>query len=77
MYGSAGRRRVGGESLGFLASLQELRTYQRNAIPASPPGVGEIRSMLRAFFECHGGRSGRLRALDFLNTVGREYGPTS
>ena len=76
-YGSAGRRRVGGESLRFLAALQELRTYQRDAIPASPPRVGEIRGMLRAFFECHGGPSGRLRALDFLNTVGRDYGPTS
>jgi len=71
VYGYAGRRRVGIESLGFLSSLQELRTYQKDAIPAAPTRVGEIRSMLRAFFECHGGQSGRLRSLDFLNTIGR------
>ena len=32
---------------------------------------GEIRSLLRGFFECHAGHSGRLRALDFLESIGR------
>lgn len=61
--------RVAGASVQFLAGLQQLRTYHREAIPAEPPRGGEIRGMLRRILEYHAGQSGRLRSLDFLDSV--------
>ena len=68
--GAAGQTyRVAGTSVRFLAGLQQLRTYHRDAIPPSPPRGGEIRGMLRRILEYHAGQSGRLRSLDFLDRV--------
>ena len=63
--------RVAGASLRFLANLQQLRTYHKDAIPPVPPRSGEIRGMLRRILEFHAGQSGRLRSLDFLEAVNR------
>jgi recombinational DNA repair protein (RecF pathway) len=68
--GTAGQTyRVAGASVRFLAGLQQLRTYHREAIPPVPPRSGEIRGMLRRILEYHAGQSGRLRSLDFLDRV--------
>lgn len=69
-----GARRLSGESARFLALLQSIRAYSCDALPPTPENRGEIRSLLRGFFECHAGHSGRLRALDFLESIG--HGPT-
>jgi len=60
--------RVAAASVGLLAGLQSLRTYTREAMPPSPAGRAEIAGLLRAFLEYHGGQ-GRLKALDFLESV--------
>ena len=65
-----GARRLSGESARFLAQLQSIRAYRRDSLPPTPERRGEIRSLLRGFFECHAGHGGRLRALDFLESVG-------
>jgi DNA repair protein RecO (recombination protein O) len=62
--------RVAGGSLALLASLQGLRTYSREAMPANPAGRAEIVGLLRSFLEYHGGQ-GRLKSLDFLESVRR------
>ena len=68
--GAAGQTyRVAETSVRFLAGLQQLRTYHREAIPPIPPRSGEIRGMLRRILEYHAGQSGRLRSLDFLDRV--------
>lgn len=67
----AGARRVAGDSLRLLASLQGLRSYAPEAIPPAPRGQrGEIRALLRGFLEYHAGASGRLRSLEFLDALG-------
>lgn len=65
-----GARRLAGESTRFLALLQSIRVYSRDSLPPAPERRGEIRSLLRGFFESHSGHSGRLRALDFLESIG-------
>ncbi|MBT3343106.1 MAG: DNA repair protein RecO [Gemmatimonadetes bacterium] len=69
IYGTM-TRRVSGESLHFLATLQAMRTYTRESLPAAPARHGEIRGMLRSFLEYHAGASGRLRSLEFLDALG-------
>jgi DNA repair protein RecO (recombination protein O) len=64
--------RVPAEQLRFLAGLQELQAYRREAIPRSPARRPEIRGLLRRFLEYHGGVQGRLRSLEFLESVGRD-----
>ena len=64
--------RVPGEHLRFLAGLQDLRAYRREAVPSTPARGAEIRSMLRRFLEYHGGVQGRLKSLDFLEAVAKE-----
>ncbi len=66
-YSRSGGHRVAGDSLGFLARLQNIRTYRKEAIPPEPPGCGEIRAMLGGFLEYHGGAGCRLKALEFLH----------
>ena len=66
-YSLSGGHRVAGDSLGFLARLQNIRTYRKEAIPPEPPECGEIRAMLGGFLEYHGGAGGRLKALKFLH----------
>ncbi len=56
-------------SLYFLTQLQNLPTYSKEAIPPAPVRPGEIRAMLRTFLEYHGGASGQLKSLDFLEAV--------
>ena len=77
-YGSAGTGsmmgqsyRVARSSIDFLARLQQLKTYEKAAIPPTPSRRGEIRGMLRRILEYHGGQSGRLRSLEFLESVNR------
>ena len=65
-YSRNGGNRVAADSLGFLARLQNIRTYRKEAIPPQPPGCGEIRAILGGFLEYHGGAGGRLKALEFL-----------
>jgi len=66
-------RRISADSLCLLTTLQGLRTYTREAIPAAPPHRSdEVRALLRSFLEYHGGTSGRLRSLEFLNAMGVE-----
>ena len=66
-YSRNGGHRVAADSLGFLARLQNIRTYRKEAIPPLPPGCGEIRAILSGFLEYHGGAGGRLKALEFLH----------
>ena len=66
-YSRNGGHRVAGDSLGFLARLQNIRTYRKEAIPPQPSGCGEIRAILGGFLEYHGGAGGRLKALEFLH----------
>lgn len=66
-YSRNGGNRVAADSLGFLARLQNIRTYSKEAIPPQPPGCGEIRAILGGFLEYHGGAGGRLKALEFLH----------
>ncbi|MEW6753171.1 MAG: DNA repair protein RecO [Candidatus Latescibacterota bacterium] len=61
--------RVAGSTLRFLAQLQGLDAYRREAIPPVPERRGEVRAVLRAFLEYHIGRHGPLRALDFLAPI--------
>ena len=63
--------RVARNSISFLAGLQHLKTYGKEAIPPAPSRKGEIRGMLRRILEYHGGQSGRLRSLEFLESVNR------
>ena len=66
-------RRISADSLRLLTTLQGLRTYTREAIPAAPPHRSdEVRALLRSFLEYHGGTSGRLRSLEFLDAMGVE-----
>lgn len=62
--------RMAGQSLRFLADLQGLRAYSKEAIRPAPERRGEIRAALRGFLEYHGGERGHLRALDFLEALG-------
>ncbi len=63
--------RIAGQSLNFLAGLQGLKTYGKDALPQAPPRSGEIRAALRGFLEYHGGKRSRLRSLDFLDSLSR------
>lgn len=64
-------RRVRPDSLRLLTGLQALKTYSREMIPPAPPARrAEIRALLRGFLEYHGGTSGRLRSLEFLDAMG-------
>ncbi|HJP33937.1 MAG: DNA repair protein RecO [Candidatus Latescibacteria bacterium] len=64
-------RRISADSLRLLNVLQGLRTYTREAIPAVVPArQNEVRGLLRSFLEYHGGTSGRLRSLEFLDAMG-------
>ena len=68
-----GPRRVASDSLRLLEALQGLPAYSREAIPQAPPALtGEIRSLLRGFLEYHGGTKGRLRSLEFLDTLTKD-----
>lgn len=62
--------RMAGQSLRFLAYLQGLRAYRREAIRPAPQRRGELRTALRGFLEYHGGERGHLRSLDFLTVLG-------
>tara|TARA_B100000686_G_scaffold330693_1_gene393282 strand:+ start:58 stop:900 length:843 start_codon:yes stop_codon:yes gene_type:complete len=63
--------RVAGENIQFLAALQSLPKYEKQTVPeALPRRRGrEIRSMLLRFLEFHAGQGGRLKSLDFLESV--------
>jgi len=61
--------RIAGDSLRFLADLQGLGAYRREAIPPAPARRGEIRAALRSFLEYYGGERSRLRSLEFLEAV--------
>ena len=63
--------RVDGDNIRFLAGLQRLVKYDKHAIPEALPRQrgGEIRSMLLRFLEYHAGQCGRLKSLDFLESV--------
>ncbi len=63
--------RVDGDNIRFLAGLQSLAKYDKHAIPAAllRPRGREIRSMLLRFLEFHAGQSGRLKSLEFLESV--------
>lgn len=63
---------VAAESMNFLACLQGLKTYRKEAIPPRPDAGGEIRRMLRGFLEYHCGQSGRLKALEFAGAYRRD-----
>ena len=67
---------VAAESIHFLARLQSLEVYRKEAIPARPNRGGEIRRMLRGFLEYHCGQDGRLKSLDFLDSTGPYWGVT-
>ena len=70
---SGGPRRIAGDSLRLLAALQGLPAYSREAIPPAPPVLaGEIRRLLRGFLEYHAGTRGRLRSLEFLDTLTKD-----
>jgi DNA repair protein RecO (recombination protein O) len=61
--------RMAGPSLNFLAGLQGLKTYDKDALPPAPPRRGEISAALRGFLEYHGGERGHLKSLDFLDSL--------
>ena len=61
--------RVSGEALRFLGFLQGLKSYRREAMASPPDRRGEIRAMLRGFLEYYGGSRGKLKALEFLESV--------
>ena len=63
--------RLAQSSLRFLAILQGLRTYSKEALPQAPAQRGEIRMALRGFLEYHGGEHSRLKSLDFLDGLNR------
>lgn len=68
-------RKISADSLRLLTLLQGLRTYSREVIPAAPPERrDEVRALLRSFLEYHGGTSGRLRSLEFLDSVNYNSG---
>ena len=67
--GQTAGHRVAGDSLRFLASLQRMPAYRAEAVPATPARAGEIRTMLRYFLEYHSSGQGRLKSLDFLESV--------
>lgn len=66
--------RMAGQSLGFMAQLQSLRAYRKEAIPPTPPRRGEIRAALRHFLEYYGGGRGQLKSLEFLESVSPRSG---
>lgn len=57
------------QSIRFLTHLQNLRTYSKEAMPPAPSRPAEIRAMMRTFLEYHGGASGQLKSLDFLEAI--------
>ena len=63
--------RVDGESIQFLAGLQGLAKYDKQSIPQALPGQRgrETRSMLLRFLEYHAGQGGRMKSLEFLDSV--------
>ena len=63
--------RVDGDNIRFLAGLQSLVKYDKHVIPAALPRQRgrEIRSMLLRFLEFHAGQCGRLKSLEFLESV--------
>ena len=63
--------RMDGQSLNFLADLQALKAYSVEALPPAPLRRGEIRAALRGFLEYYGEERGRLRSLDFLDSLNR------
>ena len=66
--------RMAGQNLRFMAQLQSLRAYCKEAIPSVPPRCGEIRAALRHFLEYYGGGRGHLKSLDFLESVSPRSG---
>ncbi len=70
--GAGNGTRLPGESLLFLAQLQTLRTYSKEAMPAAPSQRGEIRAALSAFFDYYGSGRGHLRSLHFLDSLRRQ-----
>ena len=67
--------RLAQHSLRFLAALQGLRTYSKDALPQAPSQRGEIRMALRGFLEYHGGEHSRLKSLDFLDGLNKAAVP--
>ena len=67
--------RVAADSLGFLAHLQSLKAYRKEAIPATPLRRPEIRLMLRRFLEYHAGERDRLKSLEFLEAIAKTAEP--
>jgi DNA repair protein RecO (recombination protein O) len=63
--------RVDGDSIRFLAGLQSLPKYDKDTIPEALPRQRgrEIRSMLLRFLEFHAGQCGRLKSLEFLESM--------
>ena len=63
--------RVDGDSIRFLAGLQAQPQYDKQSIPEARPGSRgrEIRSMLLRFLEFHAGQCGRMKSLEFLESV--------
>ena len=63
--------RVDGDNIRFLCGLQRLAKYDKDTIPEALPRqrVREIRSMLLRFLEFHAGQCGRLRSLEFLESI--------
>jgi DNA repair protein RecO (recombination protein O) len=68
--GLLGGTRIRGLIPGFLAALQDLPTYHRQAIPLTPPFRAEIRALLVGFLAFHGGGPPQLKALEFLEALG-------
>lgn len=66
-FARSGGHRVERGSIVFLAHLQNIRAYAKEAIPPEPTQRGEIRAMLSGFLEYHGGSGAHLKALEFLN----------
>jgi len=64
--------RLPGESLHFLAHLQSLRAYAKDALPPTPARRGEIRAVLSAFIDYYGSGRGHLRSLHFMESLSGE-----
>ena len=64
--------RLPGESLQFLAYLQALRAYKKDALPPTPTRRGEIRAAMSAFVDYYGSGRGHLRSLHFMESLRRE-----
>ena len=67
--------RISQESVNFLAHLQGLRTYHREAIPEAPGNPREPRMILSGFLEFHAERRGSLKSLEFLRELSGDGSP--